>query len=307
MSHLYPNYSSWSSSDQRLSSESLSLKVDSPPQLRLNTMPPLGFHLQDMDSSSSQSTQSNHDLIGTPGPNSQDQCMSSETGHEVNGGSNYLGELKPIYMMGHPETARNTAHIDYNRTMAFMPYPCVGPHFNGLMPTYGPTPLIQNQIMGMNSARIPLPVDISEDEPIYVNAKQYHGILRRRQSRAKLEAQNKLIKARKPYLHESRHLHAVKRVRGTGGRFLSTKKQSASTSSHNHSNSSSNPFSHSNVNTLEFDSHHQSQYMESGTLSGSAFYQQTESGFLGISAGGAMQQNGGFMNSSNQHCASVVR
>lgn len=46
-------------------------------------------------------------------------------------------------------------------------------------------------------ARVPLPLDPAEDEPIYVNPKQYRGILRRRESRAKLEAQNKLIKARK--------------------------------------------------------------------------------------------------------------
>lgn len=49
----------------------------------------------------------------------------------------------------------------------------------------------------MAPTRVPLPLDLAEDEPIYVNAKQYHGILRRRQSRARLEAQNKLVKSRK--------------------------------------------------------------------------------------------------------------
>lgn len=43
--------------------------------------------------------------------------------------------------------------------------------------------------------RIPLPgTEFLEEEPLYVNAKQYKRILKRRQARAKLDAEGKILK-----------------------------------------------------------------------------------------------------------------
>lgn len=58
------------------------------------------------------------------------------------------------------------------------------------------------QMMGMAPSRVPLPVLNPQEEVIFINPKQYNGIMRRRKHRAKLEAQTNPVKARKvcPYL-----------------------------------------------------------------------------------------------------------
>lgn len=56
--------------------------------------------------------------------------------------------------------------------------------------------------------RVALPnAELLEEEPLYVNAKQYRRILKRRQARAKLEAEGKIPKERPvsilKFLHRS--------------------------------------------------------------------------------------------------------
>ncbi|XP_062204418.1 nuclear transcription factor Y subunit A-10-like isoform X2 [Phragmites australis] len=106
--------------------------------------------------------------------------------------------------------------LGHGQSMVSSNNPYADQHYGLLSPyAMGATP----------GGRMLVPLNMPTDAPIYVNAKQYEGILRRRRARAKAERENRLVKVRKPYLHESRHLHALRRARGSGGRFLNTKKE----------------------------------------------------------------------------------
>ncbi|KAK7291815.1 hypothetical protein RIF29_07259 [Crotalaria pallida] len=216
----------------------------------------------------------------------------------------------------------------YSRRMAHAPFPYDSdPSFGASYVAYGPHAFNQSQMLpqmlglGLASTRIALPLDLAEDGPIYVNAKQYHGILRRRQSRAKLEAQNKLIKSRKPYLHESRHRHALNRVRGSGGRFLSAKQlQRSNAQAVTGAHSGSNPVNvYQEKDALEVESH-PSRAGENASssitacsnltsLSGNSvnFRHHHELQFLGNSpniGGVGSQFSGGFTFGAGTHCSS---
>ncbi|KAL7673056.1 hypothetical protein ACOME3_007926 [Neoechinorhynchus agilis] len=84
-----------------------------------------------------------------------------------------------------------------------------------------PSPTNQEStIADIPSQQIP---QSSDDQPFFVNPKQFERIMKRRAARAKMEEDGLIPKRRTKFLHESRHLHAVKRARGEGGRFASTR------------------------------------------------------------------------------------
>uniref|UniRef100_A0A2K2C9T6 Nuclear transcription factor Y subunit n=1 Tax=Populus trichocarpa TaxID=3694 RepID=A0A2K2C9T6_POPTR len=169
-------------------------------------------------------TSSLHDLSD----NSEADEQQNESEPQIQSSSPAMAQAHPGFST--PNVQYATPQLGAGHAMAPATYPYPDPYYRSIFAPYDPQPYppqpygAQPMLMGIQQAGVPLPSDAVE-EPVFVNAKQYHGILRRRQSRAKAESESKAIKSRKPYLHESRHQHALKRARGCGGRFLNSKKQ----------------------------------------------------------------------------------
>lgn len=145
------------------------------------------------------------------------QYNLSDTGLSQN---SPLGGVSVKTDLGRRSPNSMSNHIGHGRRISQMNSPAMSSS-QPLMNHNVNRPVVTPMPTNHQSQSPELDTSIVEESPLYVNAKQFHRILKRRVARQKLEEALRLTsKGRKPYLHESRHNHAMRRPRGPGGRFL---------------------------------------------------------------------------------------
>ncbi|KAM0914641.1 hypothetical protein ACQ4PT_011383 [Festuca glaucescens] len=154
------------------------------------------------DSSSGKSGQSHQEASVVSDSSLDGQHTSTQSDYNISDscGNQEHGMIKSALSLGNPESAFSPTKLDYSQSFACVSYPyATDPYYAGVLTGYTRDKIVHLQMNGTATAnsRVPLPVEPSAEEPIFVNAKQYQAILRRRQVRAKLEAENKLVKDRK--------------------------------------------------------------------------------------------------------------
>lgn len=306
----------WASAESQLQESTLSRNLSfemATPLKPFQHEKELDFQVHDLDSSSTHSTgQSYPEVVSVfELKNGGKSIKFKESGPPVIEGKSDEDYTKST-LSSHDYTSP-PAHVGYRQSLGGAPVSCPTSFWPGIVASYGPHAMVQPHMICMTPTRVPLPLGLPHEQPVYVNAKQYRAILRRRQYRAKLEAHNKLLKDRKPYLHESRHRHALNRARGPGGRFLNLKKlkQSNNTPAGGQDNSAT-VRSQSAKNMWGAEIHQLEAFKKSERTCASnidnLLYQQ-EFGFSYVPNGnvGPMDHGGGGMHGGMQRYLSVSR
>ncbi|KRZ36155.1 Nuclear transcription factor Y subunit alpha, partial [Trichinella pseudospiralis] len=165
-------------------------------------------------------------------PGSQSQQLNAEVGNS-DVASQCQSTADPTFIQVSPSGSANIAQLLQNST---------GQNGSPVPQILMINPSILNSATAIqNDAKTE-----NDDQPFLVNSKQYERIMKRRHTRAKLEADGRIPRGRQKYLHESRHLHALNRIRGEGGRFNSGSKREMKSKNTN-SNASSTANSNSNL------------------------------------------------------------